>query len=139
MDVLRRTIAGYARHPNFAGVLILGLGCEANQIGGLMATERLEAGPLLQTMTIQESGGTAKTVREGVARLKEMLPEANAVRRADRCRRAISRWRCNAAARTAIPASPPIRRWAPRSICWCATAARRCSPRRRRSTAPSIC
>jgi altronate hydrolase len=77
MDLLRRTIAGYARHPNFAGVLILGLGCEANQIGGLLAAEDLAAGPLLHTMTIQESGGTAKTVRDGVARLKEMLPEAN--------------------------------------------------------------
>jgi altronate hydrolase len=81
MDVLRRTLAGYARHANFAGVLILGLGCEANQIGGLMAAEGLEAGPLLHTMTIQETGGTAKTVREGVARLKEMLPEANRARR----------------------------------------------------------
>ena len=81
MDVLRRTIAGYARHPNFAGVLILGLGCEANQIGGLMAAEGLEAGPFLHTMTIQETGGTAKTVREGVARLREMLPEANRARR----------------------------------------------------------
>jgi altronate hydrolase len=81
MDLLRRTIAGYARHANFAGVLILGLGCEANQIGGLLKAERLEPGPLLQTMTIQDTGGTAKTVREGVARLKEMLPAANAVRR----------------------------------------------------------
>ncbi len=81
MDVLRRTIAGYARHPNFAGILILGLGCEANQISGLMKAERLNSGPLLQTMTIQDSGGTAKTVREGTARLKEMLPEANKLRR----------------------------------------------------------
>ncbi|HUJ99064.1 MAG TPA: altronate dehydratase family protein [Stellaceae bacterium] len=81
MDVLRRTIAGYARHPNFAGVLILGLGCEANQIGGLLAAERLEPGPFLHTMTIQDTGGTAKTVREGVARLREMLPEANRARR----------------------------------------------------------
>jgi altronate hydrolase len=81
MDLLRRTIAGYARHPNFAGVLILGLGCEANQIGGLMAAEQLAAGKLLHPMTIQETGGTAKTVREGVARLREMLPEANQVRR----------------------------------------------------------
>ena len=81
MDLLRRTIAGYARHPNFAGVLILGLGCEANQIGGLLAAEQLTAGPLLGTMTIQDTGGTAKTVREGVARLKEMLPEADKVRR----------------------------------------------------------
>jgi len=81
MDLLRRTIGGYARHANFAGVLILGLGCEANQIGGLMAAEGLSDGPFLQAMTIQETGGTAKTVREGVARLKEMLPEANRVRR----------------------------------------------------------
>jgi altronate hydrolase len=81
MDLLRRTIAGYARHANFAGVLILGLGCEANQIGGLMAAEGLEANDLLHTMTIQDTGGTAKTMREGVARLKAMLPEANKVRR----------------------------------------------------------
>ena len=65
MDVLRRTLAGYARHANFAGVLILGLGCEANQIGGLMAAEGLEAGPLLHTMTIQEPGGTAQDRARG--------------------------------------------------------------------------
>jgi len=81
MDLLRRTIGGYARHPNFAGILILGLGCEANQIGGLMRAEGLSEGPLLHTMTIQETGGTVKTVRDGVARLKEMLPVANRVRR----------------------------------------------------------
>jgi altronate hydrolase len=81
MDLLRRTIAGYARHPNFAGVLILGLGCESNQIAGLLRAEGLEEGPFLQAMTIQDSGGTTKTVREGVARLKAMLPAANDVRR----------------------------------------------------------
>src|SRR4051794_365118 len=81
MDVLRRTIAGYARHPNFAGILILGLGCESNQISGLMRAEGLAEGPFLQTMTIQDTGGTARTVREGTARLKAMLPAANAVRR----------------------------------------------------------
>ncbi|HEV3176692.1 MAG TPA: altronate dehydratase family protein [Stellaceae bacterium] len=81
MDLLRRTIGGYARHANFAGILILGLGCEANQIGGLMRAEGLAENALLQTMTIQETGGTVKTVREGVARLKEMLPVANRVRR----------------------------------------------------------
>jgi altronate hydrolase len=81
MDVLRRTIAGYARHPNFAGILILGLGCEANQISGLMRAEGLEPSQFLHTMTIQETGGTAKTVREGVAMMKAMLPEANQVKR----------------------------------------------------------
>ena len=32
IDVLRRTLTGYAVHPNFAGVLVVGLGCESNQI-----------------------------------------------------------------------------------------------------------
>ncbi len=81
MNLLRRTIAGYARHPNFAGVLVLGLGCETNQISGLLQAEGLEEGPTLTTMTIQDAGGTTKTVREGVARLKAMLPAANDVRR----------------------------------------------------------
>ena len=81
MDVLRRTIAGYARHPNFAGVLVLGLGCEANQIPRLLAAESLATGPLLQTLTIQEQGGAARTVRDATAQLKEMLQEANRARR----------------------------------------------------------
>lgn len=81
MDLLRRTIAGYARHPNFAGVVILGLGCEANQIGGLLDAESLELGPKLKAMTIQDTGGTAKTVREASALIRDMLPEANRVRR----------------------------------------------------------
>lgn len=32
LGLLRRTLAGYAVHPNFAAVLIIGLGCETNQI-----------------------------------------------------------------------------------------------------------
>jgi altronate hydrolase len=81
IDVLRRTIAGYARHANFAGILIIGLGCEANQMGALMFTQGLREGPLLHTMTIQDSGGTVKSVAEGVRIVKEMLPIANAVAR----------------------------------------------------------
>jgi altronate hydrolase len=81
IDVLRRTLAGYARHPNFAGILIIGLGCEANQMGALMFTQGLQEGPLLHTMTIQDTGGTAKTIAEGVEKVKAMLPIANAVAR----------------------------------------------------------
>ncbi|MBI1776166.1 MAG: altronate dehydratase [Proteobacteria bacterium] len=77
IDVLRRTIAGYARHPNFAGILMIGLGCEVNQIGGILAAEELEPGPFLHPMTIQDSGGSASTVRVGLERIKEMLPEVN--------------------------------------------------------------
>ena len=81
MDVLRRTLAGYARHANFASVLIIGLGCEGNQMDALFFTQGLAQGPLLRAMTIQDKGGTAKAVAEGIARVKEMLPVANAVSR----------------------------------------------------------
>src|SRR6202521_3632403 len=81
MDVLRRTLAGYARHANFAGVLIIGLGCEGNQMDALFFTQGLAQGPLLRAMTIQDKGGTAKAVAEGIAMVKEMLPAANQVSR----------------------------------------------------------
>ncbi|MBI5716403.1 MAG: altronate dehydratase [Burkholderiales bacterium] len=79
--VLRRTLGGYARHANFAGVLIVGLGCETNQIQGLVAQEGLSEGAWLRTFNIQDSGGTAKTVARGVAMVNEMLAEANRVKR----------------------------------------------------------
>ncbi|MBV8187577.1 MAG: altronate dehydratase [Alphaproteobacteria bacterium] len=81
MDVLRRTLAGYARHPNMAAVVVLGLGCEANQISGLMTAEGLKEGPKLIPMAIQDEGGVTKTVLRATAFLKELLPEANAVKR----------------------------------------------------------
>ena len=81
MQLLRRTLGGYARHVNFAGVLVVGLGCEANQISALFGAERLEEGPLLRTFSIQDTGGTAKTIARGLAMIDEMLPHANAVKR----------------------------------------------------------
>jgi altronate hydrolase len=79
--VLRRTLGGYARHANFAAVLVVGLGCETNQIQGLIAQEGLEEGANLQTFSIQDTGGTAKTVARGVELIKKMLPHANRVKR----------------------------------------------------------
>lgn len=81
MDLLRRTLGGYARHPNFAGVLVIGLGCERNQLSGLMAQQGLEANPRLQTFVMQENGGTRKTIEAAVEAVKKMLPAANDVRR----------------------------------------------------------
>jgi altronate hydrolase len=81
IDVLRRTLAGYARHANFAGVLIIGLGCEANQMDALFFTQGLRQDELLRAMTIQDKGGTAKAVAEGIARVKEMLPAADRAKR----------------------------------------------------------
>jgi altronate hydrolase len=81
IDVLRRTLAGYARHANFGAILIIGLGCEANQMDALFFTQGMREGPTLRAMTIQDKGGTAKAVAEGVRLVKEMLPAANDCRR----------------------------------------------------------
>jgi len=81
MQLLRRTLGGYAKHANFAGVLIVGLGCEANQISALMGAEALTEGPLLRTFSIQDTGGTAKTIAHGIGMIREMLPHANDVTR----------------------------------------------------------
>jgi altronate hydrolase len=81
LRVLRRTLGGYARHPNFAAVLVVGLGCETNQIQGLVAQEGLAEGARLVTFSIQDTGGTAKTVARGVEIVKGLLPEANRVHR----------------------------------------------------------
>src|SRR5689334_2665371 len=80
-DVLRRTIAGYARHPNFFSSQLVGLGCEANQINTLLAAQKLKKDERLGAFTIQEKGGTRKAVESGIARVKELLPEANKVKR----------------------------------------------------------
>jgi altronate hydrolase len=80
-DLLRRTIAGYARHPNFFSSQLVGLGCEANQINVLLSSENLKRSERLGAFTIQEKGGTRKAVENGIARVKEMLPEANKVKR----------------------------------------------------------
>jgi altronate hydrolase len=78
-DLLRRVFAGYATHPNFAAVLLLGLGCETNQIDSLV----ILTGPAstLRTSTIQEEGGTAPSIQKGIATVFEMLEEANKVTR----------------------------------------------------------
>jgi altronate hydrolase len=70
-------LAGYGRHPNFAGVLFIGLGCEVMPVDAVGCTP----GAMRQTMTIQEKGGTRRTIEEAAARIRAMLPAAAAVRR----------------------------------------------------------
>jgi altronate hydrolase len=78
LRLLRRTLAGYATHPNFAAIIVLGLGCEVNQIPGLMEQEGLDGKPRVRAMTIQATGGTPKTVAKGVEFVREALADANA-------------------------------------------------------------
>ncbi len=78
---LRDSLAGYRRHPNFAGVLLIGLGCEVMQTGAIADLNSAADFPMAAVMTIQETGGTRRTVQEAAARVRAMLPAANAVRR----------------------------------------------------------
>ena len=80
-DVLRRTITGYARHPNLAGVLIVGLGCERNQVSDLMNSQGLETDESMRTLVMQDSGGTRATIEAGIAAIRSMLPAANRIER----------------------------------------------------------
>ena len=75
-DVLRRTQWGYASHPNFAGVVMVGLGCEVFQIGRMKKEYGLSETDTFRTMTIQETGGTKKTVEAISAAIRDMLPIA---------------------------------------------------------------
>jgi len=79
--ILQRTQWGYARHANFASILMVGLGCEVNQIPFLMDAYGLEENKTFQTLVIQDEGGTRKTIATGVERIKAMLKDANSVKR----------------------------------------------------------
>jgi altronate hydrolase len=79
LQVLRRTLGGYARHANFSHVIVMGLGCEVNQIGGLMEEQRLAG--RLRGMDIQTMGGSRKTVAAGIDFVKEVLAESNNIHR----------------------------------------------------------
>jgi altronate hydrolase len=75
-EILRRTLRGYAGHPNVAAVLTISLGCEINQPENVFGAE-LAAG----TLGIQELGGTAATVNAALERVAEMVPAVAALRR----------------------------------------------------------
>jgi altronate hydrolase len=78
-EALQRVMWGYARHPNHAGVLMVGLGCEMNQIDWLLEAYGLKQGPLFHTMNIQSVAGLRRTVELGIQKVRSMLPLANSV------------------------------------------------------------
>jgi altronate hydrolase len=80
-DILKRTSWGYAANPNMGGVVMVGLGCEGFQIPKFMEAYGIEQNERFRMMTIQQLGGTRKTVDAGVKAIKEMLPIANRVTR----------------------------------------------------------
>ena len=110
-ELLERTLVGYANHPNFGGVILIGLGCETMQIqrllqdNGLQVSGLHDSGPqnsgsqnsgslnsgsqnsgsqnntTFQAYTIQDSGGTRASIDKGVSQIRAMLPLVNANQR----------------------------------------------------------
>jgi altronate hydrolase len=91
-EILNRTLAGMARHPNIGGYLLVGLGCEQGAMGYLLQSQNLvqiggngAVGNALRgvppVLSMQDLGGTAKTVAEGIRLVSELLPRVNAVER----------------------------------------------------------
>lgn len=80
-DVLRRTFEGYVTHPNFGGVLLVGLGCETMQVQKVLDDSGLSESESFSTYTIQDVGGTRMAVEQGVARVRTLLPIVNAYER----------------------------------------------------------
>ena len=80
-DTLKKTTWGYATNPNMGGVIMVGLGCEGFQIPKFKEAYGVVESETFRSMTIQETGGTRKTVQAGVEAVRAMLGTVNAVRR----------------------------------------------------------
>lgn len=80
-EAMQRVMWGYAKHPNHAGVIMVGLGCEMMQIDWLLEAYGLKQGPLFHAMNIQDVAGLRRTVELGVKKVRAMLPEANKCQR----------------------------------------------------------
>jgi len=81
IDLLRRTLKGYIQHPNMAGALICGLGCERNNLERFFEATALETGTMLHSVRMQSVGGTAAAVEGGKAAIRAILDEANSFTR----------------------------------------------------------
>jgi len=82
-EALQRVMWGYAKHPNHAGVLMVGLGCEMNQIDWLLEAYGLKHSPTFQTMNIQKVAGLRRTIEMGIAKVTAMLPIADKATRTE--------------------------------------------------------
>jgi altronate hydrolase len=81
IEYIQRVLSGYITHPNFGYSLLIGLGCEANQIKELVSSQGLNNYDNLNSFTIQDTGGTSKTIERGISIIKEILAEQNNTKR----------------------------------------------------------
>ncbi len=84
VEQLQRVLAGMAAHPNVGAYLLMGLGCESNQVQEMIHAMEMDNGmswkkPLF--LTLQENHGIATSIEKGYQMLAELLPGVNAIQR----------------------------------------------------------
>ena len=79
MQMFQRTIDGFKNHPNFSHVFVIGLGCECAQVS--LFDESVKKHNRIHFLTIQDEGGTKKIVEKVLSQIKNLLPEANKIKR----------------------------------------------------------
>ncbi len=78
---LQRVLWGHATHPNVGAAIFVGLGCEVMQIARMKQVFDEAGSDRFHGLTIQETGGTTKTIAAIVAKVKELLPDVNKAQR----------------------------------------------------------
>ena len=80
---LQRVLWGHATHPNVGAAIFVGLGCEVMQVAKMRALYGGEGkgNERFHGLTIQETGGTTKTIARIVEQIHALLPEVNSVTR----------------------------------------------------------
>ncbi|SDB93136.1 altronate hydrolase [Raineyella antarctica] len=83
LAMLRRTLAGYAQHPNIGGVVMIGLGCQMNQMEHLLEGITFRPEVPVVSFTVQEQGGTKRAIARGLEAVREMAPTVTDVTRVE--------------------------------------------------------
>jgi altronate hydrolase len=79
---LRRTLAGVLAHPNVSAAIILGLGCEVNQIDHYLGPNAPRSSRLVG-MTLQSSGGTRGALEAARREIHNLMGQAAAEQRTE--------------------------------------------------------
>jgi altronate hydrolase len=82
VDRTMEVLAAYMNHPNVGAALVIELGCEKTNLNAFARFTSASGKPIVR-MGIQQMGGTGGTVREGLRRVAELLPQANETERTE--------------------------------------------------------
>ena len=82
VDIKRvnETLIGLGSNPNLASVLLVSLGCESTDLNDVAKTIS-KTGKRVETVVIQEVGGAARSIAEGVLLAQDMVQEASKIER----------------------------------------------------------